>query len=45
MEGTNLGGAYKLVELGRWWLVLHPLLGVVVAKAPEPLQQRLHPLL
>jgi hypothetical protein len=42
MEGTNLGGAD---ELGQWWLVLHPLLGVVVAEAPEPPQQRLHPLL
>jgi hypothetical protein len=42
MEGTNLGGA---VKLGQWWLVLHPLLWVVVAEAPEPPQQRLHSLL
>jgi hypothetical protein len=34
MEGTNLGGADELVELRRCWLVLHPLLGVVVAEAP-----------
>ena len=45
MEDTNLGGADELDEIGQWWLVLNPLLGVVMAEAPEPPQQRLHPLL
>ena len=44
MKGTNMGGADELVELGRRRLVAPPLLGVVVAEAPEPPQRRLHPL-
>jgi hypothetical protein len=44
MNGTNMGGADELVELGRRRLVPPPLLGVVVAEAPEPAQRRLHPL-
>lgn len=45
MKGTNMGGADELVELGRRRLVVvrPPLLGVVVAEAPEPPQRRLHP--
>lgn len=42
MKGTNMGGADELVELGRRRLVAPPLLGVVVAEAPEPPQRRLH---
>lgn len=47
MNGTNMGGADELVELGRRRLVVAPplLLGVVVvvvAEAPEPPQRRLH---
>jgi len=42
MKGTNMGSADELVELGRRRLVAPPLLGVVVAEAPEPPQRRLH---